>query len=155
MAYTLIGKNFTPPDVHAKVTGKARHTPRTSAPRALAFCKLLLSPMPHARVKSVDISAALKLEGVYGVLRASDVPKFAPPQESILTDEPTFVGDPVLAWLQSTRPPAAEALEKSRSSSSRCPSRSTRCRVSIRAARMRMRRAMSSRRARRRQHRHA
>ena len=25
MAYDLLGKNFTPPDVHAKVTGKAKY----------------------------------------------------------------------------------------------------------------------------------
>ena len=25
MAYSLIGKDFTPPDVHAKVTGKAKY----------------------------------------------------------------------------------------------------------------------------------
>lgn len=111
MAYSLIGKNFTPPDVRAKVTGKARYAEDFRA-EGMAFCKLLLSPMPHARVKSVDVSAALKLEGVYGVLRASDVPKFAPPQESILTDEPTFVGDPVLAVAAVDETTAAEALEK-------------------------------------------
>lgn len=111
MAYSLIGKNFTPPDVRAKVTGKARYAEDFRA-EGMAFCKLLLSPMPHARVKSVDVAAALKLEGVYGVLRASDVPKFAPPQESILTDEPTFVGDPVLAVAAVDETTAAEALEK-------------------------------------------
>jgi hypothetical protein len=31
MAYDLLGKNFVPPDVHGKVTGKARYaaTPRS------------------------------------------------------------------------------------------------------------------------------
>ncbi len=26
MAYDLLGKNFTPPDIHAKVTGKAKYS---------------------------------------------------------------------------------------------------------------------------------
>ena len=26
MAYELIGKNFTPPDLHAKVTGQAKYS---------------------------------------------------------------------------------------------------------------------------------
>jgi xanthine dehydrogenase molybdenum-binding subunit len=111
MAYSLIGKNFTPPDVRAKVTGKSKYAEDFRA-EGMAFCKLLLSPMPHARVKSVDTSAALKMAGVYGVLRAADVPKFAPPLESILTDEPTFVGDPVLVVAAVDETTAADALEK-------------------------------------------
>ena len=95
----------------AKVTGKSKYAEDFRA-EGMAFVKLLLSPMPHARVRSCDVSAALRMEGVYGVLRASDVPVFAPPQESILTDEPTFVGDPVLAVAAVDETTAAEALEK-------------------------------------------
>jgi CO/xanthine dehydrogenase Mo-binding subunit len=111
MAYTLIGKNFTPPDVHAKVTGKAKYAEDFRA-EGMAFCKLLLSPMPHARVKHIDASAALKMEGVYGVLTADDVPALAAPQESILTNNPTFVGDPILAVAAVDETTAADALEK-------------------------------------------
>jgi xanthine dehydrogenase molybdenum-binding subunit len=111
MAYTLIGKNFTPPDVHAKVTGKAKYAEDFRA-EGMAFCKLLLSPMPHARVKSIDASAALKMEGVYGVLTADDVPNLPAPQESILTNNPTFVGDPILAVAAVDETTAADALEK-------------------------------------------
>ncbi len=111
MAYTLIGKNFTPPDVHAKVTGKAKYAEDFRAD-GMAFCKLLLSPMPHARVKHIDASAALKMEGVYGVLTADDVPNLPAPQESILTNNPTFVGDPILAVAAVDETTAADALEK-------------------------------------------
>jgi len=113
MAYRLIGKNFTPQDVRAKVTGKARYAEDFRA-EGMAHCKLYLSPMPHARVKSIDASAALRMEGVYGVLTARDLPAIPAPQESILTDNPTFVGDPILAVAAVDETTAADALEKIR-----------------------------------------
>ncbi len=43
MAYDLLGKNFVPPDVHGKVTGKAKYAEDFRA-EGMVFCKLLLSP---------------------------------------------------------------------------------------------------------------
>ena len=63
MAYDLIGKNFTPPDIYGKVTGKAKYAEDFRAD-GMVFCRLLTSPMPHAKVKKVDTTAALKLKGV-------------------------------------------------------------------------------------------
>ena len=60
MAYELLGKNFTPPDVHAKVTGKAKYSEDIRVD-GMVFVKLLTSPMPHARVTNVDDSAALAI----------------------------------------------------------------------------------------------
>jgi CO/xanthine dehydrogenase Mo-binding subunit len=70
----LIGRNYTPLDLVAKVTGRARYAEDFRA-AGMLFCKLLLSPMPHARVKSVDVSAALAMPGVKAILRADDLPK--------------------------------------------------------------------------------
>jgi xanthine dehydrogenase molybdenum-binding subunit len=64
MAYKLIGKNFTPPDIVAKVTGEAKYAEDFRADGML-FCKLLASPMPHARVKKIDAAEALKMPGVW------------------------------------------------------------------------------------------
>ncbi len=111
MAYNLIGKNFTPPDVRAKVTGKSTYSEDIRA-EGMAFCKLLTSPYPHAKVTNIDASEALKMDGVYGVLLPDDVPNFPPPQESILTMEPTFVGDPILAVAAVDELTAENALEK-------------------------------------------
>ena len=47
MAYNLVGKNFLPPDVVGKVTGKAKFAEDYRA-EGMVFMKLLLSPMPHA-----------------------------------------------------------------------------------------------------------
>ena len=107
----LIGKNFTPPDVRAKVTGSAKYS-EDFRPEGMLFCKLLTSPMPHARVVSVDATEALAMPGVEGILRASEVPPSPAPQDPILTDEPLYVGDPILAIAAVDEATAAEALEK-------------------------------------------
>jgi len=96
MAYDLIGKNFTPPDVYGKVTGKAKYAEDFRAD-GMVFCRLMTSPMPHARVKKIDTSAAMKIKGVLAVLTADDVPAFPPPNNPILTNEPLYVGEPILA----------------------------------------------------------
>jgi CO/xanthine dehydrogenase Mo-binding subunit len=111
MAFELLGKNFTPPDVHAKVTGKAKYSEDIRVD-GMVFVKLLTSPMPHARVTSVDDSAALAMPGVHGILRASEVSNPPDPQETILTDEPLFVGHPILAVAADTEELASDALEQ-------------------------------------------
>ena len=60
--HKLIGHNYTTPDLIAKVTGKAKYAEDYRA-EGMLFAKLLLSPMPHARVKRLDVSAALNTCG--------------------------------------------------------------------------------------------
>jgi CO/xanthine dehydrogenase Mo-binding subunit len=111
MAYRLIGKDFTPVDVMAKVTGRSKYAEDFRAER-MAFCKTLSSPMPHARIRNIDTSAAMKVPGVLGILTADDVPQFPPPQPPILTkDEVLFVGQPILAVAAESEAAAAEAIE--------------------------------------------
>jgi CO/xanthine dehydrogenase Mo-binding subunit len=111
MAYELLGKNFTPPDIHAKVTGKAKYAEDFRVD-GMVFVKLLTSPMPHARVTNIDASAALAMPGVLGVLTADEVPSFPEPAETILTNEPLFVGHPILAVAAETEELASDALEQ-------------------------------------------
>ena len=111
MAHDLLGKNFTPPDIKAKVTGRAKYAEDFRVD-GMVFCKLLTSPYPHARVTSVDASAALAMPGVHGVLTADDVPSFPAPQDPILTNEPHYVGQPILAVAADSEELAAEALER-------------------------------------------
>ena len=56
MAERLVGTNYTTPDLVAKVTGRARYAEDFRA-EGMLFCKLLLSPMPHARVRRLDADA--------------------------------------------------------------------------------------------------
>jgi hypothetical protein len=48
--YKLIGKNYVTADLFAKVTGKSKYAEDFRA-EGMLFCKPLLSPLPHARVK--------------------------------------------------------------------------------------------------------
>jgi CO/xanthine dehydrogenase Mo-binding subunit len=111
MAFDLLGKNFTPPDVQAKVTGRAKYSEDFRVD-GMVFLKILTSPMPHARVTNIDASAALAMPGVHGVLTADEVPSFPAPQETILTNEPLFVGQPILAVAADTEELASDALEQ-------------------------------------------
>ncbi len=112
MAYNLIGQNFEPHDVVAKVTGRAKYAEDFRA-EGMVFCKLLTSPMPHAKIRGVDASEALKMPGVLGILTADDVPQFPPPQTPILAkDEVFYVGEPILALAAVDETTAADALEK-------------------------------------------
>jgi len=73
MAYNLIGKDFVPVDITAKVTGRAKYAEDFRAD-GMVFCKSLTSPIPHAKIRRLDTSAALKIEGVLGILTDDDVP---------------------------------------------------------------------------------
>lgn len=110
MAYKLVGKNFTPPDVVAKVTGKAKYAEDFRA-EGMVFLKLLLSPMPHAKVRNIDASAALKMKGVLGILTADDLPKLPAPRDVMLSNEPLFVGQPILALAAEDETTAANAID--------------------------------------------
>ncbi|MEO8467708.1 MAG: xanthine dehydrogenase family protein molybdopterin-binding subunit [Gammaproteobacteria bacterium] len=109
--YNLLGKNFVPPDVHGKVTGKAKYAEDFRA-EGMAFCRLMLSPMPHARVRSIDAKEALAMPGVLGILTAKDVPAQPAPGEPILTDEPMYVGQPILAVAAVDETTAQDAIDK-------------------------------------------
>ena len=91
----------------------------------MLFCKLLLSPMPHARVRSIDARAALAMPGVNAILTADDLPapadsitdngtviKANPKGEQALTKEPVYQGEPILAVAAVDELTAAEAIEK-------------------------------------------
>ena len=78
MAYSLLGRNFTPPDVRAKVTGTAKYAEDFRA-EGMLFCRLLASPVPHGRVNNIDASEALAMDGVFAVLTADEVPAVPEP----------------------------------------------------------------------------
>jgi CO/xanthine dehydrogenase Mo-binding subunit len=113
MAYELLGKNFVPPDIHGKVTGKAKYAEDFRV-EGMAFCRLMLSPMPHARVRNIDTSEATKMAGVLAVLTADDVPAQPAPADQILTKEPLFVGQPILAVAAESEQLAQDAIDKIR-----------------------------------------
>src|ERR1017187_464978 len=124
--YKLIGKNYVTADLLAKVTGRSKYAEDFRA-EGMVFCKLLLSPLPHARVRHIDAKAALAMPGVKAILTADDLPapadtltdngtviKASKWGERGLTMEPVYQGEPVLAVAAVDELTAAEAIEKIR-----------------------------------------
>jgi len=121
--YKLIGKNYQTADLMAKVTGKAKYAEDFRA-EGMLFCKLVLSPMPHARIKRLHLDDALAIPGVKAILAADDIPaqadslndngaviKASKWGERALTNEPIYQGDPILAVAAVDEVTAAEAIE--------------------------------------------
>ena len=124
--HKLIGKDYATPDLHAKVTGRAKYAEDFRA-EGMLFCKLLLSPLPHGRVTHIEASAALAMPGVKAILTADELPapadtltdngtviKASKWGERGLTMEPVYQGEPILAVAAVDELTAAEAIEKIR-----------------------------------------
>src|SRR5262252_8412891 len=107
--HKLVGQNYETPDLVAKVTGQSKYAEDFRA-EGMLFAKLLLSPMPHARVARIDASAALAMPGVKAILTPDEIPKPADQVtdqgvtikantkgEPGLAREPVYRGEPVLA----------------------------------------------------------
>jgi CO/xanthine dehydrogenase Mo-binding subunit len=122
--YKLIGKNYATADLLAKVTGRSKYAEDFRA-EGMLFCKLLLSPLPHARVKHIDAREALAMPGVRAILTADHLPapadtltdngtviKASKWGERGLTMEPVYQGEPILAVAAVDELTAAEAIEK-------------------------------------------
>ncbi len=122
--YKLIGKNYVTADLLAKVTGKSKYAEDFRA-EGMLFCKLLLSPLPHARVRRIDAREALAMPGVRAILTADDLPapadtltdngtviKASKWGERGLTMEPVYQGEPILAVAAVDELTAAEAIER-------------------------------------------
>src|SRR5215468_3714644 len=69
----LVGQNYTTPDMIAKVTGKAKYA-EDFRKEGMLFARLALSPYPHARVTSIDTSAARAMPGVKAIITMDDLP---------------------------------------------------------------------------------
>ncbi len=109
--YKHIGKNFTPPDILGKVTGKAKYAEDFRAD-GMVFARLYTSPIAHGTVTNIDVSALDGMDGVIGVLTADDVPTVEAPNGAILTNNPAYIGDPILAVAAIDELTAEEAMTR-------------------------------------------
>lgn len=71
--FKVVGTRVARPDGIDKVTGRARFGADMTAPGML-IGRVLRSPHPHARIKSIDASEAEALNGVHGVVTRADFP---------------------------------------------------------------------------------
>ena len=102
-----VGRSLPRLEARAKVSGRAEYTHTLRVPGMLT-CKLFRSTVAHGRVKSVDVSAARALPGVFGVYTGDDIktvipdPYYGPAfhdQPILALKKVHYVGEPVAAVL--------------------------------------------------------
>ncbi len=100
--FKIIGKPFRRVDGRAKVTGQTRFADDLQFPRT-AYVKLVRSTVPHARIKNIDFSAALAMDGVLGTLVGEELPDpfgimpVSEDEHALAIDTVRFVGDSLAA----------------------------------------------------------
>jgi len=100
--FRVVGRPQRKIDGLAKATGQAVYADDIQLPGML-HVKFVRSPHPHARIRSIDASAALALPGVHGVLTGRDLPirygviPWTPDENALAVDKVRFVGDEVAA----------------------------------------------------------
>lgn len=111
----VIGLKQSFVDAREKVSGSAKYLDDMEFP-GLLIGKILRSPHPHARILSIDTSAAEALPGVKAVITAKDCPqnKFGmeiADVDMLAVDKVRYVGDEVAAVAAETDEIAREALK--------------------------------------------
>ncbi|MFH8629627.1 molybdopterin-dependent oxidoreductase [Streptomyces lydicus] len=118
-----VGRSMGAPAGPLVVTGTARYTFDIDIP-GLLHMKLLRSPHPHARIVSIDTSAALRVPGVHTVLTHHDAPErlFSsarhehptedPDDTRVLDDVVRFVGQRVAAVVADSEAAAEEGCRR-------------------------------------------
>lgn len=111
-----VGRSSERQDIRAKLTGEAVYMADMPAGDAL-HVKLLRSPVAHARLKSVDTSAALDVTGVVAVVQAEDLRDFDGTWGHFVRDRPLmatdvirFAGEIVAAVVAQTESAARAAI---------------------------------------------
>src|SRR3979409_686409 len=119
-----IGQRPIRPDGVDKVTGRAAFAADTTMP-GMIWGKVLRSPHPHARIRSIDTSKAEALPGVKAVVSARDIVNFPIDKSFMLGIKDTrwmcrnvmarekvlFPGHPVAAVAATSEAIAAKACE--------------------------------------------
>jgi CO/xanthine dehydrogenase Mo-binding subunit len=110
-----VGISIPRPDGPEKVTGRVQYVADIQA-KGLLHAKLLRSPHAHAKIVSIDTSAAKALPGVRAVITAKDIPhlkKKAPTRAHavLAIDRVVFMGQPVAAVAADEPSIAEEALD--------------------------------------------
>jgi aldehyde oxidoreductase len=112
----FIGVSHPRPSALAKACGTAAFAGDFRLEGALELA-VFRSPVSHARIISIDTSAAEKMAGVAGVLKASGVKgtnilKFSVPDRPVICGDKVYcVGDPVVVVAAETKAQAEAALK--------------------------------------------
>ncbi|HWO41667.1 MAG TPA: molybdopterin cofactor-binding domain-containing protein [Candidatus Eisenbacteria bacterium] len=119
MELAEIGKSVRRLDYESKVSGRAQYLADMIVP-GMCHGKILRSPVPHARIRSIDTSKAAKIPGVAAIITRDDIlhdegiePYYGPvfkDQTIVAVEKVRHVGDPVAAVAASSVDAAEEAL---------------------------------------------
>jgi xanthine dehydrogenase molybdenum-binding subunit len=112
--FSIVGKSTPRIDAYERVTGQAQYTGDIQLPGML-YARVLRSPLPHAKILSIDTSKAEKLQGVKTVIHHgnAEVPWSSgglTHKRFIFNNPVRYVGDPVAAVAATDRNIAEEAL---------------------------------------------
>src|SRR6266571_4715017 len=113
--FAVVGQRLTRVDGQEKVTGQAEYVADLVLPGML-WGAILRSPYPHARILNVDVSRALRMRGVRGVVTAADTPGrawgvFVKDQPVLANDKVRYVGEEIAGVAAVDLETAREALE--------------------------------------------
>jgi len=111
---TVIGKRITKPDAPDKATGKTIYINDMVLPRML-YGKILHTDRVHAKIISIDTSAAKALPGVHAVITGDDIPvlKFGATRDNVplKAGKVRCIRDEVAAVAAESEEIAAEAIK--------------------------------------------
>nr|MBA2518326.1 xanthine dehydrogenase family protein molybdopterin-binding subunit [Chloroflexia bacterium] len=106
----VVGQSHPRLEGREKVTGRARYASDVRLPGQL-YAQVLRSPLPHARVISIDTAAAEALPGVHAVLCAANTPDIPWYEEGKLFETTVrFAGDEMAAVAAVSEEIAEDAL---------------------------------------------
>jgi 4-hydroxybenzoyl-CoA reductase subunit alpha len=114
--FSIIGKRVALVDSAGKTTGQGKYADDLFAPGML-YGKILHSPYPHAKVKSIDTSRAEAIEGVVCVVTGPDAPNkygilpVGHDETALAVDKVRYVGDNVACVVATSEAIAEHALE--------------------------------------------
>ena len=117
--FAVIGKRNRKLEGLAKVTGRAIYTDDITLPRMI-HAKLLRSIHAHARIVSIDASAALAMPGVHAVITGRDLPGYygiipwTEDEQALCETKARYVGDAIAAVAADSELLCEEALAKIR-----------------------------------------
>jgi 4-hydroxybenzoyl-CoA reductase subunit alpha len=117
--FSVIGKRNRKIEGLAKATGQAIYADDIKLPRML-HAKLLRSIHAHARIRSIDASAALVLAGVHAVITGKDLPEYygiipwTQDEQALCEEKARYAGDAIAAVAADSELIAEEALRRIR-----------------------------------------
>ncbi|HKY52144.1 MAG TPA: molybdopterin cofactor-binding domain-containing protein [Candidatus Limnocylindria bacterium] len=112
---SVLGRRLPKVNAWAHLTGTARYADDIRLPRML-YGRLLRSTQPHARIRRLDVSRALRHPGVVAVVTGADMPEkmgimpSTQDETALAVDKVRYVGEPVAAVAALDEDTAFEAL---------------------------------------------